>query len=109
MNFDRLIDLLDEKPTKDLLFKYSGDQDKQLLQQLSGLVSNQTTVKLTALVMTQDQEEQIQQTEHIWPGLKAFLLTLVILLSLIPNLLLCYTHAIERKNKQPPTLERLTK
>lgn len=96
---NNLVDLLDGNFSKNTLFKYSGDQDKQLLQQLTGLMNNETTFSLTMIAMEQNHEEQIRETENMWPGVKAFVYVVFITFAFIPNLFLCITHCQQRKNK----------
>lgn len=93
-SLDGLFDLLSTPEVDNLLFKFTGDQDKQLLQQFTSIVNNQSQVVLTQIVKDQDAEQQENDTRVMWSGVKVTLLLIFLVFVLIPNILLFYTHCL---------------
>jgi len=87
------------KNLPDWLFTGPGEDDRQLVTQMTALVGNETTISLVSYVVKDDQATEEGKTEELWTVARLLVLLVFVILCLIPNLVLLARPCTGRGNQ----------
>jgi len=87
------------KNLPDWLFTGPGEDDRQLVTQMTALVGNETTISLVSYVAKDDQEIEEGKAEELWTVARLLVLLVFVILCLIPNLVLLARPCTGRGNQ----------